>query len=376
MTAYIGASSTKRLMRTGRPKAELTLGDEERRELESLARRRRSAPALAQRARMVLACAAGQNNRMVARRIRVAPATVGKWRRRFVEDRVAGLMDEPRPGAPRQVTDEQVEDVIVRTLETTPRGATHWSTREMAKATGLSAMTVSRIWRAFDLQPHRTETFKLSPDPLLIDKVRDIVGLYLNPPTHAVVFCVDVKPQIQALDRTAPLLPLQPGQAERGTHDYKRHGTTSLYAALNVKSGKVMARTFSRQRAREFRAFLNDIDGNVPEELEVHIILDNASAHKSALIRRWLAAHPRFHFHYTPTYASWMNLVERWFSALTTKQLRRGVHRSVRELITAIREFIEVHNETGKPYVWVKTADEILASIARFAQRTLQAHGA
>jgi transposase len=362
-------------MRTGRPKAELTLGDEERRELESLARRRRSAPALAQRARMVLACAAGQNNRMVARRIRVAPATVGKWRRRFVEDRVAGLMDEPRPGAPRQVTDEQVEDVIVRTLETTPRGATHWSTREMAKATGLSAMTVSRIWRAFDLQPHRTETFKLSPDPLLIDKVRDIVGLYLNPPTHAVVFCVDVKPQIQALDRTAPLLPLQPGQAERGTHDYKRHGTTSLYAALNVKSGKVMARTFSRQRAREFRAFLNDIDGNVPEELEVHIILDNASAHKSALIRRWLAAHPRFHFHYTPTYASWMNLVERWFSALTTKQLRRGVHRSVRELITAIREFIEVHNETGKPYVWVKTADEILASIARFAQRTLQAHG-
>jgi transposase len=363
-------------MRTGRPKAELTLTDEERSELEGLARRRRSAPAVAQRARMVLACAEGLDNKRVARRVRVAPATVGKWRRRFVEDRVAGLMDEPRPGAPRQITDEQIEDVIVRTLESTPKGATHWSSREMARATGLSHMTISRIWRAFGLQPHRSETFKLSPDPLLIEKVRDIVGLYLNPPTHAVVFCVDVKPQIQALDRTAPLLPLQPGQVERRTHDYTRHGTTSLYAALNVKSGKVTARTFSRQRAREFRTFLDQIDAHVPEELEVHLILDNASTHKSALIRRWLARHPRFHFHYTPTYASWMNLVERWFSALTTKQLRRGVHRSVRELVAAIQEFIDVHNETGKPYVWVKTADEILASIARFAQRTLQAHGA
>ena len=363
-------------MRTGRPKAELTLTQEERRDLEGLARRRRSAPALAQRARMVLACAAGLDNRTVARRVRVAPSTVGTWRRRFVAERVTGLMDEPRPGAPRQITDEQIEDVIVRTLETTPQGATHWSTREMAKAMGLSAMAISRIWRAFGLQPHRTETFKLSPDPLLIDKVRDIVGLYLNPPAHAVVFCVDVKPRIQALDRTAPLLPLQPGQVERRSHDYKRHGTTSLYAALNVKSGKVMGQTFSRQRARELRTFLDRIDANVPEQLEVHIILDNASAHKSALIRRWLARHPRFHFHYTPTYASWMNLVERWFSALTTKQLRRGVHRSVRELIDAIREFIDVHNETGKPYVWVKTADEILASIARFAQRTRQAHGA
>src|SRR3990170_4201427 len=322
-------------MRTGRPKAELILSDEERQELESLAKCRRSASALAQRPRMVLACAAGQDNKTVARRVRVAPATVGKWRRRFLDDRVAGLMDEPRPGAPRQIMDKQIEDVIVRTLESTPKGATHWSTRDMAKATGLSHMTISRIWRAFGLKPHRAETFKLSPDPLLIDKVRDIVGLYLNPPDHAVVFCV-----------------------------------------LNVTSGEVTGRTFSRQRARELRAFLNELDGNVPEELEVHIILDNASAHKSALIRSWLARHPRFHFHYTPTYSSWMNLVERWFSALTTKQLRRGVHRSVRELVAAIREFIDVHNETGKPYVWVKTADEILASIARFAQRTLKAHGA
>jgi transposase len=245
----------------------------------------------------------------------------------------------------------------------------------MARATDLSAMTISRIWRAFGLQPHRSETFKLSPDPLLIEKVRDIVGLYLDPPAHAVVFCLDVKPQIQALDRTAPLLPLQPGQVERRTHDYTRHGTTSLYAALNVKSGKVLGKTFSRQRAREFCCFLNQLDAAVPPGLEVHAILDNASVHKSAAVRRWLLRHPRFHFHFTPTYASWLNLVERWFAALTTKQLRRGVHRSVRELIAAIREFIDVHNETGKPYVWVKTADEILASIARFAQRTAQAHG-
>ncbi|MBM4438683.1 MAG: IS630 family transposase [Actinobacteria bacterium] len=363
-------------MRTGRPKTPLVLSAEERSELESLARRARSAPALAQRARMVLACAAGLDNQAVARRVRVRPGTVGKWRRRFLERRVAGLMDEPRPGRPREITDAQVEDVVVRTLESTPRGATHWSTRDMAKATGLSHMTVSRIWRAFGLQPHRSETFKLSPDPLLIEKVRDIVGLYLQPPDHAVVFCVDVKPQIQALDRTAPLLPLQPGQVERRSHDYQRHGTTSLYAALNVESGKIMGQISARQRARELRAFLDRIDAHVPHGLDVHIILDNASAHKSALIRRWLVRHPRFQFHFTPTYASWMNLVERWFAALTTKQLRRGVHRSVRELIAAIQEFIDVHNETGKPYVWVKSADEILASIARFAQRTLQAHGA
>lgn len=362
-------------MRTGRPKSSLTVTEPERRELESLAHRSRSAPAVARRARVVLACAAGADNRAVARRLRLAPATVGKWRQRFVAERVAGLFDEPRPGAPRTISDQQIEDIVVRTLETTPRGATHWSTHAMARASGLSAMTISRIWRAFGLQPHRSETFKLSPDPLLIEKVRDIVGLYLNPPTHAVVLCVDVKPQIQALDRTAPLLPLQPGQPERRTHDYQRHGTTSLYAALNVQTGKILGETFSRQRAREFRRFLDQIDVVVPVGIEVHVILDNASPHKSAAIRRWLARHPRFHFHFTPTYASWLNLVERWFAALTTKQLRRGVHRSVRELIAAIREFIAVHNDTGKPYVWVKSADDILASIARFAQRTLQAHG-
>jgi len=361
-------------MRQGRPKAELVITPIERRELETLARRARSAPAVARRARIVLACGAGTANQRVAQQQRVSAAMVGKWRHRFVTRRVAGLFDEPRAGAPRQITDAQVEDVVIRTLETTPRGATHWSTRAMAQATGLSAMAISRIWRAFGLQPHRTETFKLSPDPQLIEKVRDIVGLYLQPPTHAVVFCVDVKPQIQALDRTAPLLPLRPGQVERRTHDYRRHGTTNLYAALNAATGEVVGETYPRQRARECRRFLDGLDAQVPADLEVHVILDNASAHKSAAIRRWLARHPRFHFHYTPTYGSWLNLVERWFAALTTKQLRRGAHRSVRELIAAIREFINVHNETGKPYVWTKTADDILASIARFAQRTLQVH--
>lgn len=361
-------------MRTGRPKAALVMTAVEQRDLTSWAHRSRSAPALARRARIILACATGQPNQTVARRLRVHPATVGKWRQRFGSARLAGLLDEPRVGAPRRITDAQIEDVIVRTLETTPRGATHWSTRDLAKATGLSAMTISRVWRAFGLQPHRTETFKLSPDPQLIEKVRDIVGLYLHPPAHAVVFCVDVKPQIQALDRTAPLLPLQPGQPERRTSDYQRHGTTSLYAALNVQTGKILGHTYARQRATEFRRFLEQLDARVPTALEIHLILDNASPHKSARIRRWLVRHPRFRFHFTPTYASWMNLVERWFAALTTKKLRRGVHRSVRELIAAIQEFIAHHNDTGKPYVWVKTADEILASIARFAQRTLQAH--
>jgi transposase len=361
-------------MRTGRPKAALVLSQPERQELESLARRSRSAPAVARRARLVLACAAGADNKTVARRHRVAPATVGTWRRRFLQDRIAGLYDEPRPGAPRTITDDDVEAVVIRTLETTPQGATHWSTREMAKATGLSHMAISRIWRAFGLQPHRRETFKLSPDPLLVEKVRDIVGLYLNPPPRAVVFCVDVKPQIQALDRTAPLLPMQPGQVERRTHDYQRHGTTSLYAGLNVQTGKVLDQIHPRQRSREFLRFLKQIDAQVPADLEVHVILDNASAHKSAAVRRWQLRHPRFHFHFTPTYASWMNLVERWFSALTTKMLQRGVHRSVRDLVAAIREFLEVHNASGKRYVWVKTADQILASIARFAQRTLAAH--
>jgi len=361
-------------MRTGRPKAPLMVTADERKELDALAHRSRSAPLLARRARIVLACAEGRDNKTVARRLRMSPVTVCTWRARFVADRVAGLFDEPRPGVARQITDEKVEAVIVRTLETTPRGATHWSTRGMAKATGLSAMTISRVWRAFGRQPHRSETFKLSPDPLLVPKVRDIVGLYMNPPDHAVVLCVDEKSPIQALDRTAPLLPMRPGQAERRTNDYKRHGTTSLFAALDAKSGKVVAETHRRHRSREFRTFLDRIDASVPADQDVHLIMDNYGTHKTPLIRTWLAKRPRFHVHFTPTYGSWLNLVERWFAELTTKQLRRGVHRSVSELERAIRAFLDVHNEDPKPFTWTKSADEILASIARFAQRTVTAH--
>jgi len=362
-------------MRTGRPKAALVVTDAEHRELTSLAHRARSAPAVARRARIILACAGGAANQRVARRLRVNPATVGKWRRRFFTTRVAGLLDEPRVGAPRQITDAQIEEVIVRTLETTPRDATHWSTRDMARATGLSAMTISRVWRAFGLQPHRSETFKLSPDPQLVEKVRDIVGLYLNPPEHAVVFCVDEKPQIQALDRTAPLLPLRPGQAERRTHDYRPgssgHGVTTLFAAMNAAEGKLVTALKGRHRAVEFRQFLDQIDASVPPDRQVHLILDNYSTHKTSLIRAWFAKRPRFHLHFTPTYGSWLNLVERWFAELTTRQLRRGIHRSVRDVNRAIQAFIDVHNEDPKPFVWTKTADQILASIARFAQRTL-----
>jgi transposase len=330
---------------------------------------------LALRARIVLACAEGKDNQTVARRLRLNPVTVGKWRARFVKDRIEGLYDEPRPGAPRKISDADIEKVIVRTLETTPRGATHWSTRSMAKATGLSQSSISRVWRAFGLQPHRSETFKLSPDPLLVEKIRDIVGLYIDPPEHAVVLCVDEKSQIQALDRTQPLLPLRPGQPERRSHDYRRHGTTSLFAALNVRTGEVLGETHRRHRSTEFRKFLDRIDAAVPSQLEVHLILDNYGTHKTALIRNWLAKRTRFHVHFTPTYASWLNLVERWFAELTNKQIRRGSHRSVVALEAAIREFIDVNNEAPKPFVWVKSADEILASIARFAQRTLAVHG-
>ena len=361
-------------MRTGRPKQPLILSEQERRQLRSLAHRARSQPLLARRARVVLACAEGLDNQSVARKLRASVGMVGKWRARFVKQRWEGLYDEPRPGAPRTVSDEQVEQVVVRTLESTPRGQTHWSTRSLAKATGLSRMTISRIWRAFGLQPHRSESFKLSPDPLLIEKVRDIVGLYMNPPAHALVFCVDEKSQIQALDRTQPLLPLRPAQLERRTHDYKRNGTTSLFAALELKTSRVIGQLHRRHRSAEFRKFLDLIESQVPAGLDVHLILDNYGTHKTALIRHWLAKGPRFHVHFTPTYGSWLNLVERWFAALTNKRIRRGVFRSVKEnLEGAIREYIEIH-EDPTPFIWTKTADEILASIGRYAQRTLAAH--
>jgi transposase len=357
-------------MRTGRPKQPLNLTEEEPNQLQSLAHRARSQSLLARRARVVLACGEGLDNKTVARKVRVSLGMVGKWRSRFLKTRMEGLYDEPRPGAPRKVSDAEVEQVVIQTLESTPRGQTHWSTRGLAKATGLSRMTISRIWQAFGLQPHRSETFKLSPDPLLIEKVRDIVGLYMNPPDHALVLCIDEKSQIQALDRTQPLLPLQPGQAERRTHDYKRHGTTSLFAALDLKTNRVIGQLHRRHRSLEFRQFLDEIEAQVPAELDVHMIMDNYGTHKTPLIRKWFAKRPRFQVHFTPTYGSWINLVERWFAELTNKRIRRGVFRSLKELEAAIREYIDVNNEDPKPFVWTKTADQILASIARYAQRT------
>jgi transposase len=315
----------------------LTLTTEEVETLERWARRPTTAQALAQRARIVLACTTGKDDTVVAVEAGVRRQTVGRWRRRFIAKRLAGLLDEPRLGAPRTITDEHVERVIRLTLETKPRDATHWSMRSMAQRCGLSQTAVSRIWRAFAVQPHRTETFKLSKDPLFIEKARDIVGFYLNPPDKALVLCVDEKTQIQALDRSQPVLPLRPGQPERRTHDYTRHGTTTLFAAFNAKTGKIISAFHQRQRAREFRKFLTTIDGRVPTRLDVHLILDNSSTHKIPAIHRWLAHHPRFHLHFTPTGTSWINLVERWFAALTEKQLRRGVHRSTRELELAIR---------------------------------------
>jgi transposase len=356
-------------MAQGRAVRELELSDDERETLERWARRHTSAQALAMRCRIVLACADGGHNGDVAQRLGLHRDTVRKWRNRFIEHRLDGLHDEPRPGKPRTIGDDDVERVIVKTLEETPPNATHWSTRSMAQATGMSQSAVSKIWRAFGLKPHKVEDFKLSPDPLFIDKVRDIVGLYLNPPEAAVVLCVDEKTQVQALDRSAPILPLVPGTPERRTHDYKRNGTTNLYAALDVASGQVIADMSPRHRAEEFRRFLNLVDKNVPDHLDVHVVLDNVSTHKTPSIQRWLVRHPRFTLHFTPTYSSWMNLVERWFAELTTKWLKRGTHRSVKDLVASIRTWITNWNDDPKPYVWHKTADEILDNLANYCRR-------
>ena len=355
--------------RRGPKLAELALTDQERATLERWAGRRISSQALAERCRIVLACAAGASNTEVAQRLGVARPTVIKWRSRFVARRLEGLVDEPRPGAPRKLTDEQVEQVLVATLETTPADATHWSTRGLARQLGMSQSAISRIWRAFGLKPHLVDTFKLSTDPQFIDKARDVVGLYLNPPQAAMVLCVDEKTQVQALDRTAPILPLLPGTPQRATHDYTRHGTTNLYAALEVASGKVISQLTARHRAIEFRRFLAGIDTQVPAELAVHVICDNSSTHKTPAIQRWLLAHPRFQLHFTPTYSSWLNLVERWFAELTSKWLRRGTHRSVAELEQAIQAWIDTWNDNPRPFVWTRTADQILDTIAHYCQR-------
>jgi transposase len=348
---------------------ELTEG--ERETLVRWMRRRTGPQALALRARIVLACAEpGASNSGVARSLGVSRPTVITWRRRFAEHRLDGLTDEPRPGAPRSITDADVERALALTLEAEPPDATHWSTRSLAKVTGLSQTAVSRIWRAFALQPHRHETFKLSRDPLFVEKVRDIVGLYLDPPERALVLCVDEKPQIQARAPTAPVLPMRPGQVERHTHDYVRNGTTDLFAALDVRSGTVIGECRKRHRSEEFRAFLDTVERNVPAELDIHLVLDNAATHKTGLIHRWLAKRPRFHLHFTPTSASWLNLVEGWFALLTRRQLRRGAFRSTYALEQAIQRYIEATNEDPKPFVWTKSADEILDSVRRFCQRT------
>lgn len=341
-------------MRLGRPMSPLTITDDERGVLERWVRRSKTGQALAMRARVVLGCAEGKTNTLVASQLRVSKPTVWKWRKRFLERRVDGLLDEPRSGAPRKIGDEEVERLVTLTLEATPADATHWSTRSMAQRSGLSRSTISRIWRAFGLQPHRTGTFKLSTDPLFVEKVRDIVGLYLNPPDKAMVMCVDEKSQIQALDRTQPMLPMRPGQMERRSHDYVRHGTTTLFAALDTNTGKVIGQCHRRHRSVEFRKFLDTIEPKVPPDLDVHLIVDNYGTHKTPIIHRWLAKRPRFHVHFTPTSSSWMNLVERWFGLLTQKHLPRGVHRSTRELETAIYDYLNITNTNPKPFIWTK----------------------
>jgi transposase len=358
----------------GRPRAEVILTDVERAELTRLTKRGRVNRAIAFRARIVLACA-GLSDTAVARRLRTTKTTVAKWRSQFVARRLEGLYDEPRVGAPRTIADATIEAVIVKTLETTPAGETHWSTRAMAKAAGVSHATVGRIWRTFGLQPHRTESFKLSPDPQLIDKIRDVVGLYTDPPTNAVVFAVDEKAQIQALARAQPILPMDFGQPERRTHNYIRHGTTDLFAALNVATGEILARCTAQHRAQDFVAFLREIEASVDPTLAIHVVLDNLSAHKAPPVQRWLVRHPRVQFHFTPTYASWLNLVERFFGLLTEKALKRGSHTSVAQLRAAILAYVEAHNERERPFKWVKTADEILDSMRRFGLRLQRVHG-
>jgi transposase len=352
----------------------LRLSAAEQAELEGWARRRKTAQALALRARIVLQAAVGRSNTAIAAELGVAKHTVGKWRERFARDRLEGLQDRPRSGAPRTVTDEQVAALLTRTLEAAPEDATHWSTRSMAAACGLSPATVQRVWRAFGLKPHRSEGFALSSDPEFVEKVRDIVGLYLSPPDRALVLCVDEKTEMQALERTQPVLPMRPGQPERRASGYVRHGTCSLFAALDVAAGKVIGRCYRRHRAAEFRDFLDAVDAAVAPEAEVHLVLDNASIHKAPPIRDWLAKRPRYHLHFTPTSSSWLNQVERFFALLTARRLKRGVHRSVEELEAAVLGYLERHNAEPKPFRWTRTADQILGSVARFCSRTLAAH--
>ncbi len=352
----------------GRPKAELTLTDDERDALRRFARRRVISNATAMRSKIVLRCASGADNQDVAEELSVSKAMVGKWRKRFVERRLDGLLDEPRVGRPRSVTDADVERVIDKTLHDTPKGRTHWSTRSLAKEMRLTQSAVTRIWKAFGLRPDRSESFSLSKDPQFVEKVRDVVGLYMAPPENALVLCVDEKSQMQALDRTQRLLPMTLGHPERRTSTYERHGTTSLFAALDIATGRVIGKTFRRHRSIEFRKFLDEIDQAVPDDLDVHLVMDNYATHKTDLIKRWLLRHPRFHVHFTPTTASWLNLVESFFSIVENSVTKRGVHRSTRALEKDVRAFLDAHNEDPKPYKWTKTADQILDSLRRYCE--------
>ena len=356
-------------MRTGRPKKPITVQSAERQKLEMLARRPKIAQRLALRSKIVLRAADGHSNQEIARQLGCTGATVGKWRERFRHHGLDGLADEPRPGAPRRITDTEVEEAVTRTLEAPPPGATHWSTRSLAREVGLSQRAVVRIWRAFGLQPHRTETFKLSKDPFFVEKVRDIVGLYLHPPEHAVVLCVDEKSQVQALNRTQPILPLRPGLPEQRTHDYERNGTTSLFAALDVATGKVIGQCHRRHRQQEFLKFLKLVESQVLHDQEVHLVMDNYGTHKTPALVRWFARHPRFHIHFTPTSASWLNQVERWFAELTDQRIRRGSFTGVQSLEKAIRDYLEQYNQEPKPFVWTADADMILGKVQRLCER-------